>query len=235
MDSRKKGIAYGVGVGPGDPELMTLKAVRLIRENRVFALPGKEPKETVAYRIAVAAAPELAEKELIPIYMPMTMDLDVQRENHRKGAAAIEEYLERGENVVYLTLGDPTVYCTFSYLQTILEEDGYRTELVSGITSFCAAAARMNIPIVEWNEVMHVIPAAHKLGSSLDLPGTYVLMKSGSHMKEVKEILRASGKTVKMVENCGLPDERVYESEAEIPEEAGYFSLIIAKDEKTGR
>ena len=81
-----KGIAYGVGVGPGDPELMTLKACRLIRENDVIALPGKEPKETVAYQIAVQAVPELADKELIPVYMPMVMDRQVQRENHRKGA-----------------------------------------------------------------------------------------------------------------------------------------------------
>ncbi|MBQ6400789.1 MAG: precorrin-2 C(20)-methyltransferase [Firmicutes bacterium] len=225
-----KGIAYGVGVGPGDPEMMTLKACRLIRENDVFAVPGKEPRESVAYQIAVQAVPELAEKELIPIYMPMTMDRKVQRENHRKGAALIEEVLDQGKNVVYLTLGDSTIYCTFSYLQHILEEDGYRTELVSGIPSFCAAAARLNIPIVEWNEAMHVMPAVHKLEAALDQPGCYVLMKSGSHMKEVKELLRASGKDVEMVENCGMDSEKVYRSVEEIPDEAGYFSLIIAKD-----
>lgn len=225
-----KGIAYGVGVGPGDPELMTLKACRLIRENDVFAVPGKAPREAVAYRIAVAAVPELAEKELIPIYMPMTMDREAQLESHRKGAAQIAEYLDRGKNVVYLTLGDSVIYCTFSYLQHILEEDGYRTKLVSGIPSFCAAAARLNVPIVEWNEAMHVMPAVHKLETALDQPGSYVLMKSGSHMKEVKEILRASGRKVEMVENCGMESEKIYRSVEEIPDEAGYFSLIIAKD-----
>lgn len=227
-----KGIAYGVGVGPGDPELMTLKACRLIRENDVIALPGEEPKETVAYQIAVQAVPELAEKELIPVFMPMVMDKKVQEENHRKGAALIEKYLDQGKNVVYLTLGDSTVYCTFTYLQAIMEADGYQTELVSGITSFCAAAARLNIPIVEWNEPMHVMPAVHKLDDKLDLPGTYVLMKSASHMAEVKEILRASGKDVRMVQDCGMPSEKVYNSVDEIPDEAGYFALIIAKDPK---
>ena len=162
--------------------------------------------------------------------MPMTMDLDVQRENHRKGALIIEEYLKEGKNVVYLTLGDPTIYCTFSYLQHIIEDDGYETELVSGITSFCAAAARLNIPIVEWNEPMHVIPAVHKLGAELDQPGSYVLMKSGSRMKDVKEILRASGKDVKMVQDCGMDTEMVYQDVEEIPDDAGYFALIIAKD-----
>ena len=229
---KMKGIAYGVGVGPGDPEMMTLKAARLIRENDVIAVPGKDPKEAVAYKIAVQAVPELADKELVPIYMPMVMDRKVQEENHRKGADLIESYLKEGKNVVYLTLGDSTIYCTFSYLQHLMEEDGYETELVSGIPSFCAAAARLGISIVEWNETMHVMPAVHKLEDKLDRPGNYVLMKSGSHMKEVKEILRASGRDVKMVENCGMPDEKVYLDVEEIPDEAGYFSLIIAKEKK---
>lgn len=225
-----KGIAYGVGVGPGDPEYMTCKAIRLIKENEIIALPGKDPEETVAYRIAVQAVPELADKTLLPVYMPMTMDLDIQRENHEQSARAIEEYLEKGKNVVYLTLGDPTIYCTFSYLQKILEDDGYETVLISGIPSFCAAAARLNIPIVEWNEPMHVIPALHKLGTSPDQLGSYVLMKSGSRMKDVKELLAASGKDVNMVQDCGMETERVYRSVGEIPDDAGYFALIIAKD-----
>ena len=160
----------------------------------------------------------------------MVMDREVQRENHRKGAKLMESYLEQGRNVVYLTLGDASVYCTFTYLQDYLEADGYETQLVSGITSFCAAAARLNIPLVEWNEPLHVLPALHKLGDEMALPGTYALMKSGSHMKEVKDMLRASGKDVQMVEDCGMPSEKIYRSVEEIPDEAGYFSLIIAKD-----
>ncbi len=227
-----QGIAYGVGVGPGDPELMTLKACRLIRENDVIAVPGKEPKQTVAYKIAAAAVPEIAEKELVPVYMPMTTDEDSLRQGHRAAASAIEEYLARGKNVVFLTLGDASIYCTFTYLMPYLEEDGYRTELISGIPSFCAAAARLDQPLVEWNEPLHVIPAMHKLAEEKLPEGTCVLMKSGSHMQEVKELLRRSGKVVQMVENCGMPGEKIYRSLEEIPDEAGYFSLIIAKDAK---
>lgn len=225
------GKAFGVGVGPGDPELMTLKAVRLIRENEVIAFPGKIPEETTAYKIAVQAVPELEEKELLPIYMPMVTDKAKVKDGHRKGAARIEEILDQGRNVVFLTLGDSTVYCTFTYLQAILEEDGYETELVSGITSFCAAAARLNTPIGEWNEPIHIIPAMHSLDGDLDQPGNYVLMKSGRHMSEVKEMLGRSGRQVMMVENCGMPDEKVYRSVEEIPDDAGYFSLIIAKED----
>ena len=108
-----RGILYGVGVGPGDPELMTLKAVRMIRENEVIAVPGAEAKETVAYQIAVQAVPELADKELLSIYMPMTHDAKELEENHRKGAKALEEVLDQGKDIVFLTLGDPTIYSTF--------------------------------------------------------------------------------------------------------------------------
>ena len=226
------GVLYGVGVGPGDPEYMTLKAVRLIRENEVIAVPGPVAEETVAYKIAVQAVPELADKELVPILMPMTHDRAVMEQNHDEAADTVEGYLKAGKNVVFLTLGDPTVYSTSMYVQKRIEERGYHTELVSGITSFCAAAARANTSLVEWSEQLHVLPAVHKLDSELDLPGNYVLMKSGKKMGQVKEILRRSGRDVVMVENCGMDTEKVYHSVDEIPDDAGYYSLIIAKEAK---
>ena len=225
-----KGIAYGVGVGPGDPEYMTLKAVRLIRENRVIAVPGQAAKESAAYKIAVQAVPELAEKELVPVYMPMVKDRKLIDAEHRKGAELLKSYLDRGENVVFLTLGDPSIYCTFSYIQHYLEADGYPVELVSGITSFCAAAARLNLPLAEWDEPIHIVPAVHKTEDRLEQDGNYVLMKSASHMKEVKALLLSSRRKVSAVVNCGMENEAVYRSAEEIPDDAGYFSLIIAKE-----
>lgn len=225
-----RGILYGVGVGPGDPELMTLKAVRLIRENEIIAVPGADVTSTVAYQIAVQAVPELAEKTLLPVYMPMTHDQEEMRRNHEKGAADIESYLIQGKNVVFLTLGDPTIYSTFSYLQKRVAEHGYQFELVSGITSFCATAARMNTSLVEWNEQLHIIPAVHQLETTLDQPGNYVLMKSGKKMNQVKSILSQSGRDVVMVENCGMENEHIYHGVGEIPDDAGYYSLIIAKE-----
>ena len=222
-----KGTLFGVGVGPGDPELMTLKAVRMIRENEVIAVPGADVRETVAYKIAVQA-----DKELLPIYMPMTHDAEELELNHAKGAKTLEAYLDQGKNIVFLTLGDPCVYSTFSYLQHRVEADGYHTELVSGITSFCAAAARLNISLSEWNEQLHIIPAVHRLDNELTESGNYILMKSGKKMNQVKEILSRSGKDVLMVENCGMPDEHIYHSVEEIPDDAGYYSLIIAKEHK---
>ena len=225
-----RGTVYGVGVGPGDPELMTLKAIRLIRENRYIALPAEKPRESLAYRIAVQAVPELADKELVAVHMPMIRDKAKLREAHEKGARQLMDLADQGENVVFLTLGDPTVYCTFSYLQHILEAEGYPVVLVSGITSFCAAAARLGLSLGEWDEPIHVLPAAHKTGDRLDLEGTYVLMKSASHMREVKEMLGKSGRRVHAVIDCGMDSEKVCRSLEEIPDDAGYFSLIIAKE-----
>lgn len=247
-----QGIAYGVGVGPGDPELMTIKAVRLIRENEVIAFPARAAgesaelparvagesadflaraaEESTAFRIAAKAVPEIRHKTLLPIYMPMVRDRLKMVKEHQKGAKILEEYLDSGRNIVFLTLGDPTVYCSFSYLQHILEEDGYEVRLVSGVTSFCAAAARMNVPLTEWDEPLHVIPAAHRAEVSRELAGTYVLMKSGSRMKEIKELLTTGEREVFCVENCGMENERVYQGAENIPEDAGYFSTVIAKE-----
>lgn len=224
------GILYGVGVGPGEPDLMTLKAVKLIKENEVIALPGKEPRKTVAYQIAAAAVPELAGKQLLPVYMPMTHDKEEQKRCHREGAALVEGYLKQGKNVVFLTLGDSAVYSTFTYIQKLVEEDGFQTQLVSGIPSFCAAAARMNMPLAIWNEPIHIFPAIHKLSETLPDSGTCVLMKSGSKMHQVKEILKKSGRDAVMIENCGTSKEQVYFHVDEIPDTAGYYSLIISKE-----
>ncbi len=227
------GILYGAGVGPGDPELMTLKAVRLIRENEIIALPGPAAKETVAYQIAVQAVPELAEKTLVPVEMPMTHDQAEMNRNHEKAADLLEHYLREGRNVVFLTLGDPTIYSTYLYVQKRIAARGYETRLISGITSFCAAAARINTPLAEWSEQLHILPAVHRLDSRLEQPGNYVLMKSGKKMNQVKEILAASGREVVMVENCGMENEHIYQSVEEIPDDAGYYSLIIAKEART--
>lgn len=114
-----RGILYGVGVGPGDPELMTLKAVRMIRENEVIAVPGQRQRKLLRTRSLIQAVPELADKELLSIYMPMTHDAKELEENHRKGAKALEEVLDQGKDIVFLTLGDPThLFYIFLFAET---------------------------------------------------------------------------------------------------------------------
>lgn len=225
-----KGTLTGVGVGPGDPELLTLKALRVIEESDVIAVPGEDPKETVAYRIVVQAYPKLGEKELLPIHMPMTKDREKLEESHQKGASQIMEVLEQEKSVAFLTLGDPTVYSTYLYVHKRVQAAGYPVEIVSGIPSFCAVAARLNMGLVEKAEPLHVIPASYQIEDSLKLPGTKVLMKAGRQMARVRALLRENGEEAVMIENCGMENERIFRSAEEIPDDAGYYSLIIVKD-----
>ena len=226
------GTLYGVGVGPGDPELLTLKALRLVRENEVIAVPGNDARDSVAYQIVKGAYEKLDEKTLLAVPMPMTKDAKLLEESHEKGAEMVKKYLDEGKNVVFLTLGDPTVYSTYIYVHKQIAAMGYETEIVSGITSFCAAAARLNIGLVEKAQPLHIIPASYPIEEALKLSGTKVLMKAGKQMKHVKEQMCEAGVRANMVENCGMPDEKVYRSVEEIPETAGYYSLIIAKEEE---
>lgn len=222
------GILYGIGVGPGDPELLTLKAVRLIRETEWIALPGRIPQETLAYRIAVQAVPEIADKKLIAIDCPMTKDREILEESHRTGAKQLETCLQKGENAAFLAEGDITIYSTFSYLQRLVREDGYPVQMVNGIPSFCTAAAALGIPLAEGSKPLHIVPT-DRIG---DRTGTYVLMKSGRKLEEIKQQLRAGDyafHTVCMVENCSLPDEKIYSSLEEIPKQGAYFSLLVAQ------
>lgn len=225
------GILYGVGVGPGDPELVTLKAVKRMKACDVIAVPGEIPEETVAYRIAREACPEIAQKKRMGIHMPMTKDAEALKKSHEKGVSALEACLLRGENVAFLTLGDPTIYSTYLYLHKKVLEDGYEAEIISGIPSFCAAAARLNTGIAEKAQQIHIFPASYQIGEAIELPGTRILMKAGKKLPEVKEKLKKCQDQVVMVENCGMEKERVYYGAENIPEDAGYYTLLFIKGE----
>ena len=225
-----RGTLYGVGVGPGDPELLTLKAVRIIRENDVIAVPGEVKENTVAYNIVQPVIENLDEKEFLELPMVMTKDAGKLEENYSNAAKRVMECLDTGKNVVFLTLGDATVYATYMYVHQKVAAAGDHTEIVSGIPSFCAVAAKLNMSLVERSEMLHVIPSSYQIDEALKLPGTKVLMKAGKKMADVKKKLMEIDCSVTMIENCGMENEKIYRSAEEIDENAGYYSLIIVKE-----
>jgi len=223
------GTLFGVGIGPGDPELLTLKAVRVIQDCPVIAVPGRRKEDTVAFQIASQAIPNLCDKECIEIEMPMTKKKEILVQHHQKGAAQVMNYLKEGKSVAFLTLGDPTVYSTYLYIHKYVNREGYPTEIVNGIPSFCAVAARLNMGLVEQTEMLHVIPASYQIEDALKVPGIKVLMKAGKKLIHVKEMLRDHDCEVVMIENCGMRNEKIYYGLDEIPDDAGYYSSIIVK------
>jgi precorrin-2/cobalt-factor-2 C20-methyltransferase len=225
-----KGKLYGVGVGPGDPELLTLKAVRKIEECQVIAVPGEEKEKSVAYRIVKQILPEIDDKEILAIPMPMTKDLDKLEESHQKGADILVGKLEEGKQIAFLTLGDPTIYSTYIYLHKKILHMGYACEIINGIPSFCAVSAKLNMGLVEKSQPLHIVPASYQIGDALHLEGTKVLMKAGKKLPLVKEELKRNEMEAVMIENCGMENEQIYRTVDEIPEEAGYYSLIIIKE-----
>ena len=225
-----QGKLYGIGVGPGDPELMTLKAVRIIRECDVVAVPSEDLETCVAYHIAKRAVVDIEEKEILALDMPMTKNKDVLNANYDLAASKIKEHLDAGKDVAMLTLGDPTVYSTYMYVHHRIEEAGYETHIISGIISFCAAAATLNMSLVERSEPLHIYPGTYELDELFTVSGTKVLMKSARKFNEVKGRLLESDMEVCMVENCGLPEEQICYGIENFPEQSSYYTLIIAKE-----
>jgi precorrin-2/cobalt-factor-2 C20-methyltransferase len=233
MDGRtgmKKGILYGVGVGPGDPELLTMKAVRLIKACDVLAIPHRDAGECFAYRIAVSAVPEAKAKPVLPVDMPMTRDKAKREAAYQVGAKAVAEELEKGKTVVFLTLGDPAVYSTFAYLAPQVKRLGYDVIWVPGITSFCASAAALGRPLCADRQELHILPGGHSAKEALPLPGTKVFMKG--KLPQLLGAIKESASSAQAVENCSTENERVYKTLDAIPEDAGYYLVTIVEEKE---
>ena len=229
-----KGTFYGVSVGPGDPELLTLQAVRLIRQCPVLAAPRTSSGRMLALDIARRAlGEELDGKTILPLQFAMSRDRDVLRASHEAAAAAVRPFLDAGQDVAMLNLGDVSIYATFGYLQEVLEAQGCATAMAAGVPSFCAAA-RLNRPLTGGMDAPLTIAPGGWADRVLDTPGTKVLMKNGTQLPALFEKLAASGKLAgsALVCSCGLPDEAVYpDLSLDRPEgPAGYFATVLVKE-----
>jgi precorrin-2/cobalt-factor-2 C20-methyltransferase len=223
----EKGRLYGIGVGPGDAELLTLKAVRLIRSCDVIAIPQKDRDRCVSLRIAIKMVPEALDKPLLCLDMPMTRNKKVRESACAAAAERLISVLSTGKTVAFLTLGDPTVYSTYGYLHRRITQSGYAAEMIPGVPSFCAAAAALGEPLCMDEEPLHLLP-----GGPADAarPGTRVFMKGG--VKALRERLRDHEGPILGARNVGMADQRLFRSLNDIPDDTGYFTLIIAKEKQ---
>lgn len=223
------GTLFGVGVGPGDPELLTVKAIETLRAAAVVAVPDTGGEKTALH----VAAKYIADKEILLCPMPMIRDKERLAKSRRESVDKICERLEEGQDVAFATLGDPSIYSTYMYLHRLVLERGYKAKMIPGVPSFCAAAAALGDSLCEGGEALHIFPASYEgLEEGICLKGSKVLMKSGRRMAEVRQVLKDAGLAgqTRMVECCGMKNETIYRHLEDVSDDASYFSILLIKE-----
>lgn len=229
------GILYGIGVGPGDPDLLTLKGAALLAHClRVFVPRGRERAESLALEIATRHLhPEAVVTELL---FPMTTDKAKLAEHWQDAARTVLETLQQGHNAVFLTLGDPMLYSTFIYLaralRTLCPEAPVQT--VAGVTAFSAAAAAATSAVGEAKRPVVIVPTADDLTTvrqALEMSANIVLMKISHRLPEIVKLLeeyRALDRAV-LVSRVGLSGEQIATDLRALVDQprAGYLSVIL--------
>lgn len=222
------GTLYGVGLGPGAPDLMTLRAARLIEAAGVIAYPTLAGAESFARAIAADLIANDAREIVMDV--PMSVERAPAQAAYDKGAAEIAAALDAGDDVVCLCEGDPFFYGSFMYLFARLS-DRYRVEVVPGVTSITACAARAGMPLAARNERLTVLPGPlpeAELRARIDGAESVVIMKVGRHLAKIRAVIADLGLTASAVyvERATLPQEVVLPL-ADAPEKAPYFSMIL--------
>ena len=230
------GTLYGIGVGPGDPELMTVKGASLLRECRyVFVPKARTEANSLALSIAKTYLQEQA--EIHELVFPMSADEEELSVHWRKNAKEINDILRSGEDACFITLGDPFLYSTFIYLVRELRQLRPEARIVSvpGVTAFSAAASLCTFPVGEGRDGVTIIPAVEDIDQIrrvLQDKGTVILMKIGRRLREVIDLLEEEGviEGSVFVSRVGMADQRLetdLRTLRDAAPETGYLSIIL--------
>lgn len=229
------GKLWGIGVGPGDPDLITMKAVKVLAQVSVVCVPrAKAGKSSLALTIARKYLSPQA--QVVELTMPMTEVQEQLVNAWREAAKTILGYLQAGHQVAFLTIGDPSLYSTFSYVNNMLhQEAGWtETEIIPGISSLSAAAARLGLPLAEGDEPLVVLPTPQGLDLSNELirEANLVLMKVSRDFDRLVRELEQSNRLPEaaLVSLVGQPLEFVTgDLKALQGQKVDYLSLIISR------
>ncbi len=232
------GTLYGIGVGPGDPELLTLKAVNALKKmDVVFTASSTKNDFSLAKEIASPYLPEGT--PVINLPFPMTKDQDVAIRAWEQNAERIMEEIKSGKNVAFLTLGDPLVYSTYGYIVASIKKIDPDTPIktIPGITSFQAAASRVNTTLVQGDESLLLVAGTngiHSLKKMTESIQNLVMLKAYKNISEITHALTDSSldKRAIAVRKCGFPDEEVFFNLNDLANsDKNYWTLIMAKKE----
>lgn len=239
-------ILVGIGVGPGDPELITIKAVEALRTADVVLVPETDTGVSElgrAEQVVLAACPEAASRvRRVPFSMARRKGVGTKRrKSWAASAQAAEEAFAGGaRSVAFATVGDPSVYSTFSYLADHVRAavPGLQVSVIPGITAMQALAAASRIPLVEAQEVLTLVPVTagvEQLAEALDHSDTVVAYKGGRQLPAVLELVRQRrpGALGVMGTNVGLPDQELVALDAIEADAAPYFSTLLVAPART--
>ena len=228
------GTAYGIGVGPGDPELMTLKGARLLERCEVVAYPA--PLEGPSLARSIAAPHMTASKVEIPFRMALEADRFPDPDVYDRAAADVGAHLDEGRDVAILCEGDPFFDGSFMYLFARLAER-WQVEVVPGVSSLVAGAAAARAPLAARNDILTVVPAplpVHLLAARLALADAAVVVKLGRHFAKVRDVLERLNlaRRARYVERATMDNERILPLDMVEADEVPYFSMILVHKRK---
>ena len=228
------GEVFGIGVGPGDPELLTVKAINAIKQLDVIIAPKTEKKDgSVALNIASQYIKP--ETEIVYQVFPMTVGFAEDDTAWQSNKQEILELLQAGKNVGFLTLGDPMFYSTYIYVFRLLQHEAVEIETIPGIPAFCAIGSATNTPIVEGDSILSIIPAnmpEDRVRSALKTCDNAVLMKVYKNSDAVIDMLAEEGlaKQAVLASRCGLDDEVIIRDiSGEKGRKLNYLSTILTR------
>ena len=226
----KKGKFYGIGVGVGDPENITVKATKRLHEVDVIVLPeAKSGEGSTAFNIVKEyVKPDV---EQLFLEFPMIKDVEARKVFRKNNAGKINVELEKGKNVAFLTIRDPMTYSTYTYVLEHISDD-VEIETIAGITSFNSIAARLNIPLMIGDEDLKVVSVNRKTDVYKEIENNQnlVLMKISRDFEKIKKAIIETGnkENAVIVSDCGKENE-VFYWDIESVEEVPYFSTMILK------
>lgn len=231
------GKFYGIGVGPGDPELITLKAAKILGSADVICAPKScEDKKSIALSIAKTHVNKNA-KIIQPIF-PMSRNIKKLEKSWDEATEAIFSELKKERDVAYITIGDPLFYSTYSYILKKIRErySEVEVETIPGVTSLSACFAQLNLPLAERDEKIAVLPAAYGLKELEKLVNfdAIVLMKVSRSFEKIVETLKKVGlkENATFMSRCGSDDFFFSDLDSMLGKEIDYLSMIAIKRKK---
>ncbi|UFJ41478.1 precorrin-2 C(20)-methyltransferase [Brevibacillus humidisoli] len=231
------GTLYGIGVGPGDPELITVKAFRLLQEAPVIAYPKKRMgSKSYAHQIAELYVKQ-PEKEMLGLVFPMTKDEEILAREWSNTVAQVWERLRQGKDVVFVTEGDPLFYSTFIHMMRVMRETHPEVPIksVPGVSSFLGAASRLGLPLADGDEQIGIIPATddrEAMRQALLAHDCVVFLKVAKVLDMILELLEELGLTdqASVASKVTSAEEMVWEDVRALKgADLGYLTLMVVR------